>query len=81
MTYDVVDGEPSELLACLEAYPGASRVSESAWLIRSDTPAPELRDELAVHMGAQDRLFVGVLADEAAWLNPLCRQDRLLRCL
>lgn len=64
-------GEPAtdELLEMLEAYPATTRLTDSAWVVRTPRSVTGVFDALDGALGADDRLFVGTLSGEAAWRN------------
>ena len=40
---------------------------DSTWIVKSNLTAVQVRDKLAVHIDANDKLLVAVLSGEAAW--------------
>jgi hypothetical protein len=65
------NGEPAtdQLLHTLEAYPATTRLTDSAWVVRTPRSVTAVFDALDRALGADDRLFVGSLTGEAAWRN------------
>ena len=65
------DDEPAtdELLEMLEAYPATTRLTDTAWVVRTPRSVTGVFDALDRALGSDDRLFVGALSGEAAWRN------------
>jgi len=50
-----------------------AQLTEHAYVVQTDETAEQVRDALLVALeDAEDRLFVGALADTAAWHNVIC---------
>lgn len=58
-----------------------SKVCESAWIIRSNNTAVQLRDELRSLIDSNDRLFIGKLTGEAAWFNCIDTDANIIQTL
>ena len=74
IVYELADppgDEPGtdELLRTLESYPATTRLTDSAWVVRTPRSVSGVFDSLDSALGADDRLFVGSLTGEAAWRN------------
>ncbi|MHB8928856.1 MAG: hypothetical protein ACYC9Q_14640 [Bacillota bacterium] len=67
----------SSLIAELQKYPKWARVTESTWAISTNQGCVAVRDHLRQYMDANDRLFVGALAGEAAWAKVKCTDEML----
>jgi hypothetical protein len=55
------------LIEKLRSYPTHWHMQQSVWIIVSNNSAEQIRDHLIPCLDANDKLFVGRLAGEAAW--------------
>lgn len=58
-----------------------AKVCESTWIIRSNSNAVQLRDELRHLLDSNDRLFVSKLTGEAAWYNCIDTDNNIKKVL
>ena len=65
------------LYAAIKAYGKWAHINESVWAIVTDTNAVAVRDNLARHIDANDRLFVIKSGVEAAWRHSMCKNEWL----
>lgn len=65
------------LYEALRTYNQWARVNESVWAIVTPSSAVQVRDHLAQHVDANDRLFVIKSGVEAAWRNSICKSEWL----
>jgi hypothetical protein len=56
------------LLDYLQKYPSI-RVVESSWMISTSETAMQVCDEIASYVDSNDRVFVGEVTRNAAWLH------------
>jgi hypothetical protein len=65
------NGEPAtdQLLRTLEGHPATTRLTDSAWVVRTPRSVSAVFDALDEALAPDDRLFVGSLTGEAAWRN------------
>lgn len=57
--------------------PQLSRL-ESQWVLRNNASAEQVRNDLQRFVDQNDRLFVAVCTGEAAWVNVLIDNNRLV---
>lgn len=82
VTYDLVgtsetSSDYENLITRIKEYPNWAKVAKSAWVVKTDDTATQVRDALGDHMDGNDRLFVAVLTGVAAWRNVICKNDWL----
>ena len=65
----------------LKKYPGWAKITESTWLIKTNSTCVDVRNELGAVIDANDRLFVTESTGVAAWLNVICDNDYLKKNL
>lgn len=69
ITYDL--HTPGQKYECLtekiEAYGYYWHTQQSVWVIKTDSSADAIRDNLSTCLDSNDKLFVAKLASEAAW--------------
>lgn len=53
----------------IEAYGYYWHMQASVWILKTDQSAVQIRDNLASCIDSNDKLFVGKLSGEAAWLG------------
>ena len=61
----------------LRQYPNWAKVTESNWIVVTGWTAAQIRDDLRVHLDANDRIFVLKSGIEAAWSNTICDNNWL----
>lgn len=82
ITYDLLKpGQDYKDLISRLTTLGAVRIELSQWLLRTTMTATQIRDDLMRFIDGNDRLFVGGLTGEAAWLNLLVSQDKVKQAL
>jgi hypothetical protein len=57
------------LLRALERYSAHTRLTERAWVLRTQSSVASVFDALDRHLRDEDRLFVASMTGEAAWRN------------
>ncbi len=67
----------NSLYDAIRAYGTWAHVNESLWAVVTTQTAVQVRDNLAQHMDADDRLMVVRSAAEAAWRNSICKNEWL----
>ncbi len=82
ISYDLQEGEDyGPLYAAIKSYKTWAHITESTWAIVTPNSAKEVRDHLAAHTYAGDRIFVVLSGVEAAWRNVICRSEWLKKNL
>ncbi|ATW27034.1 CRISPR-associated protein Cas2 [Candidatus Formimonas warabiya] len=71
------DKDCSGLIKAIESYGIRTRVTDSSWIIISDSSVFAMRRYFQKHADANDRIFVAGLSNEAAWVNTICDQNWL----
>lgn len=66
-----------QLYQALKSYTKWAKVNESVWAIVTDQTAEMVRNYLAGFLDVNDRIFVVRSGVEAAWRNPICRNQWL----
>ena len=71
VTYDLhVQGQNYDCLyKKLKTYPAWFHMQGSAWIVVSNNTATQIRDHLSSCLDKNDKLFVGKLSGEAAWIG------------
>jgi len=82
IAYDLIGTDENSanyasLIARIKGYAEWANVQRSLWIIKTPLSAVAVRDDLRRFMHDSDRLFVVALAQEAAWANPICKNDWL----
>ena len=79
VTYDLKKpGQNYEpLYTAIKSYGTWAHINESTWAVVTEQKAPEIRDFLKKFIDANDSLFVLRSGVEAAWMNPLCKNEWL----
>ena len=81
ITYDLRKPETSQdytrLIAEIQNYPRWCKITESCWVINTPETCVQVRDYLKQFMDSNDRIYVGVLENNAAWSNVICNHDYL----
>jgi hypothetical protein len=71
VSYDLIKRKDyPELINRLKQYTSL-KILLSVWLVRTTATAKDVRDELNRYIDADDRLFVGEMAKNAAWATLL----------
>ena len=65
----------------LESFGIKSKITESAWFIKTNLTCAEVRNSLIAQLDKNDRIFVGKLSGAAAWHNTICSNNFLLENL
>lgn len=71
VTYDLhAQGQNYDcLIAKLKTYPSWFHMQKSVWIVTSNNTATQIRDHLNGCLDRNDKLFVGKLNGEAAWIG------------
>jgi len=59
----------NDLIKTIEAYKTWSKMQQSVWIIVTKETAEQVRDKLTRYIDANDKLFVGGLTGEGAWIG------------
>ena len=54
--------------------------NESVWIVKSNTSAEDIRNNLTTVINSNDSLFVGALTGEAAWRNVIDSNSAIKEC-
>jgi hypothetical protein len=65
------------LYAAIKSYGTWAHINESVWAVVTAEKAVQVRDKLLTHIDTNDRLFVIKSGTEAAWRNPICKNQWL----
>lgn len=65
----------------LKKYPGWAKITESTWLLKTNTSCVDVCNELGAVIDTNDRLFVTESTGIAAWWNVICDENYLKRNL
>jgi hypothetical protein len=65
------------LYEAIKAYGTWAHINESVWAVVTTQTAVQVRDNLSQHAHPNDRLFVIRSGAEAAWSNPMCKNEWL----
>lgn len=81
ITYDLRKPEKSEdynkLIDEIKKYPRWCKLTESCWVINTVESCSAVVDHLSKFLDANDRLFVGALKNDAAWISIICNSEYL----
>lgn len=55
------------LISAIKAYGTWCKLQQSVWIVVSAKTSVQIRDDLKMHIDSNDKLFVALLAGEAAW--------------
>lgn len=79
VTYDLrkPDRDYEKLYEAIKSYGTWAHVTESVWAVITARTAPQVRDHLLSFMDSNDRIFVVKSGVEAAWRNPICKNEWL----
>ncbi|MFK4909994.1 CRISPR-associated protein Cas2 [Lactococcus petauri] len=79
VSYDLKDSSDNydELIDKIKSYPRWAHINKSVWLVKSNTSAADIRDNLRKVIDSKDSIFVGGLTGEAAWSNIICSSEAL----
>lgn len=79
VSYDLKDSSDNydELIDKIKSYPRWAHINKSVWLVKSNTSAADIRDDLKKVINTKDSIFVGGLTGEAAWRNTICKSEDL----
>lgn len=71
ITYDLrkVGQDYKSLIDEIKKYSNCVKITESCWAITSDNSSEIIAKNLISYIDSNDRLFVGELTKDAAWLN------------
>lgn len=79
VTYDLCgeNKDYKDLIAAIKSYSKWAKVTESSWVIVTDSTCVQIRENLKKFMDSDDRIFVASLTGEAAWTRVICDSDSL----
>lgn len=82
VTYDLRSPgqDYSALISRIKSYT-YSKICESAWIVRSNKDASQIRDDLVQEIDKNDRLFVAKLTGQAAWHNCIDTNENIKKAL
>lgn len=69
------------LYEAIKSFGTWAHITESTWLVKTDSTCVQIRDKLLAKMDANDRLFVAELTGAAAWHNIICSNEFLSKYL
>lgn len=83
ITYDLKNSSKNydDLIDKIKNYPKWAHVNESVWVVKSNTSATDIRNNLKTVADSNDSLFVATLTGVAAWRNIIDDSDVLRECL
>ena len=82
ISYDMAGGDDyDELHDAIKAYGTWAHITESTWAVVTEYSAKEIRDDLGQYLPDGSRLLVVKSGVEAAWRNPICRNEWLKKNL
>lgn len=79
ITYDLCkpDKNYDELYKYIKSLGSWVRVTESVWIVLSESSCEEIRNRINKITDSDDRVFVGELNGVAAWRNTICKSESL----
>ena len=82
ITYDLKysSNNYDDLIDKIKNYPKWAHVNESVWIVKSNTSAEDIRNNLTTVINSNDSLFVGTLTGEASWRNVIDSNSAIKEC-
>lgn len=61
-----------DLIKYLKSYPALAKITESCWLVSTQKPCIDIRDDIIKLTDTNDKIFIAELNGTAAWQNAIC---------